>query len=167
MSLLTYTIATEHDLPQIVDIYNETIGSRMVTADLVQVSVESKLAWFAAHNAEKRPLWVVQNGGKTIGWASFQSFYGRPAYDATVEVSIYISEAARGQGFGKEILQYCIDAAPGYNIKTLLGFIFSHNKPSIMLFKKFGFETWGLFPEVAELDGVKRSLEILGKRLVS
>ncbi|HBW79505.1 MAG TPA: N-acetyltransferase, partial [Sphingobacterium sp.] len=42
---------------------------------------------------------------QVLGWVSFQSFYGRPAYDATVEISIYLDEQQRGRGLGKQILQ--------------------------------------------------------------
>lgn len=38
----TFTYADITDLPKIVDIYNETIASRMVTADLEPVSIASK-----------------------------------------------------------------------------------------------------------------------------
>ena len=39
-------IATREDLPQIVAIYNATIPSRAVTADLEPVSVQSRVEWF-------------------------------------------------------------------------------------------------------------------------
>lgn len=51
--------AVEADLPAIVAIYNATIAGRVVTADLEPVSIESRLAWFRAHNPERRPLWVA------------------------------------------------------------------------------------------------------------
>ncbi|MNI89400.1 putative phosphinothricin acetyltransferase YwnH [compost metagenome] len=98
---------------------------------------------------------------------SFQSFYGRPAYQATVEISIYIDPENRGKGLGKKILEYCINQAPNYGIKTLVGFIFSHNTPSLRLFQQFGFEQWGQLPDIAVLDGVEKSLTILGKRITA
>lgn len=159
--------AAESDLPLIVEIYNSTVPGRMVTADTEPVSVESKKRWFDEHNPEKRPLWVIEDSdkGSMLGWVSFQSFYGRPAYNGTVEISIYLHENARGKGLGKQLLDYSIERARAIGIKTLLGFIFSHNEPSIKLFRNAGFEEWAYFPNVAELDGVERSLTILGKRI--
>ncbi len=166
MDELKYRYALIDDLPEIVEIYNSTISSRMVTADMEPVSVESKMNWFNEHSPDKRPLWIVENHEEEIiGWVSFQSFYGRPAYNATVELSIYLPEAQRGKGYGKSILQHCIDNAPEFGIKTLLGFIFSHNEPSLKLFRSFDFKDWANLPNVAELDGVERSLIILGLRL--
>ncbi|KXG09690.1 putative phosphinothricin acetyltransferase YwnH [Anoxybacillus sp. P3H1B] len=158
--------ARYEDLSAIVRIYNETIPSRMVTADLEPITVESRESWFWKHSADTRPLWVVEKEGQICAWLSFQSFYGRSAYQHTAEISIYISEQYRGQGMGKQLLQAAIDECPRLNIKTLLGFIFAHNEPSLRLFSHFGFTTWGHFPKVAELDGVERDLIIVGKRIV-
>ncbi len=166
MSDLSYRNATQNDLSRIVEIYNSTIPLRTVTADTENVSVESRQKWFDEHSPDKRPLWVVENAdNQIIGWVSFQSFYGRPAYDATVEVSIYLDPSQRGKGLGKEILQYCIDEAPLFGVKTLLGFIFAHNEPSLKLFRHFGFEDWATLPNIAILDGQERGLKIVGKRI--
>ena len=166
MSSLQYRNAALNDLSKIVEIYNSTIESRVVTADTEPVSIESRVNWINEHSGGKRPLWIIEDDDKnTLGWVSFQSFYGRPAYNATVEISIYLDSAQRGKGLGKDVLQHCIAAAPDYGIKTLLGFIFAHNEPSLRLFRHFGFEEWATFPNVALLDGVERSLKIVGKRI--
>lgn len=165
MGELQFRNAGLKDLEKIVEIYNSTIPSRMVTADTENVSVESRKEWFEEHNPESRPLWIIESDYKTVGWVSFSSFYGRPAYNGTVEMSIYLDESCRGKGFGKKVMEYCIDHAPGLGIKTLLGFIFSHNEASLKLFRNFGFKEWGMFPDVAVLDDVERSLTILGKRV--
>ena len=107
----------EPDLPRrhprrsarIVAIYNSTVPSRQVTADLEPVTRRKPVAWFHAHGPQARPLWVVEEGGKVIAWLSFSDFYGRPAYLRTAEVSIYLDESARGKGLGKQLLQAAID----------------------------------------------------------
>lgn len=167
MNQIMFRNAKASDLPRIVAIYNSTIASGMVTADTEAVSVASRQQWFEDHHPEQRPLWVVENNAKEIvGWVSFQSFYGRPAYAATAEISIYIEEQQRGKGMGKQILSYCIDKAPTFGLKTLLGFIFAHNEPSLKLFRHFGFEDWATLPNIALIEGQERSLKILGKRIV-
>ena len=164
--MLIYRDATIDDMERIVAIYNSTVPSRMVTADTEPVTVESRMPWFYEHNSAIRPLWVIEKeDNQIIGWISFQSFYGRPAYAATAEISIYLDASQRGKGIGKEVLQYSIDQAKQMGIKTLLGFIFAHNEPSIKLFRQLGFEDWATLPDIAVLDGIERSLKILGKRL--
>jgi len=159
-----FKYAEQIDLKKIIETYNSTISSRLVTADLEPVSIESKKNWFDSHNQTNRPLWVVLVNGFYAGWMSFNSFYGRPAYDITAEVSIYLEEAARGKGLGNTCLQKAIDEASIRGIKNLLGFIFGHNEPSLKLFSKYKFEKWAHFPKVANMDGVERDLIILGLR---
>jgi phosphinothricin acetyltransferase len=166
MEELIYRDAVLHDLAKIVEIYNSTIASRMVTADTEPVSVESRIQWFHNHIPNKRPLWIIENKNKeTIGWISFQSFYGRPAYDATIELSVYLEVSQRGKGLGKQVVRHILAEAPKFGVKTILGYIFAHNEPSIKLFKSFGFEVWATLPNIATLDGVERSLNIFGKRV--
>ncbi len=160
-----YRVAEAADLPQIVAIYNSTVASRQVTADTEPVSVESRQTWFAAHQRQDRPLWVVEQAGQVVGWLSFSSFYGRPAYQGCAEVSIYLAELVRGQGLGRFLLQSAIDFAPSIALHTLLGFVFGHNTPSVQMFERFGFARWGHLPDVAELDGIARDLLIFGLRL--
>lgn len=166
--MYTITDATIDDLPYIVDIYNSTIESRMVTADLEPVTLESRVHWFNEHSSDVRPLWVVRRTGQQreiVAWLSFQSFYGRPAYMGTAEISIYIAESCRGCGLGKMLLSKAIEAAHALSIHTLLGFVFAHNLPSLALLSKFGFEQWGYLPRVAVLDSMERDLVIVGRRI--
>ena len=157
--------ATLEDLTTVVEIYNSTIPSRMVTADAELVTIESRINWLNEHSAGKRPLWVIENNERVIGWVSFQDFYGRPAYDATAEISIYLDKDYRGKGLGRSVLEHCIDSCTSMGIKTLVGFIFQHNEPSIKLFTQLGFEDWGTLPNIAMLDNIERTLKIFGKRI--
>lgn len=157
--------ATIADLDAIVAIYNSTIPSRMVTADLDPVSPESRMAWFSVHGPERRPLWIMESDTGTIGWLSFSDFHERPAYRAAAEVSIYLDQSVRGQGLGGVFLQRAVDAAPALGIKNLLALVLGHNMPSLKLFERHGFKVWAHLPQVAELDGVERDLLILGRRV--
>lgn len=157
--------AVRSDLPAIVEIYNSTIESRAVTADLTPVTVADREDWFNNHT-DMRPIWVMSDEDKVVAWLSFESFHGRAAYQYTAEVSIYIDQNVRGKGIGTTFLQAALDACPELGIKTLLGLVFGHNEASLRLFKRFGFEQWANMPRVAELDGVERDLVIVGKRVV-
>lgn len=162
------------DLPAIVTIYNASIGDRMATADTEPVSINSRMAWFHDHSPSQRPLWVVEidaamGAGRTTagiaGWLGFQSFYGRPAYHATAEISIYIAPEYQRRGLAKKLLNQAINHSPQLGLNTLLGFIFAHNQPSLLLFASCGFHTWGHLPKVAELDCIERDLIIMGRKI--
>ncbi|MBL8532974.1 MAG: N-acetyltransferase [Betaproteobacteria bacterium] len=160
----SWRTATRVDLPRIVEIYNRTIPTRMVTADLEPVSVESREAWFALHVPGFRPLWVSELNGHVAAWLSFSSFYGRPAYDGTAEVSLYVDYPHQRGGLGSYLLTEAMRESPALQIRTLLAFVFGHNAPSLKLFQRHGFETWGTLPGVAVLDAEERDLVILGCR---
>ena len=154
--------AHKEDLAVIVQIYNASIPSHIATGHPEPISVESRIPWYQDHSPSSRPIWVMELDGQIIGWLSFQYFYGTPAYHSTAEVSIYISPEYKGQGIGKKLLLEAIHRSPSFGIKTLLGFIFAHNQPSLRLFDKLGFQRWGYLSKVAELDGIKRDLVIVG-----
>ncbi len=153
------------DLPAIVEIYNSTVPSRMVTADPEPISVESRRAWFYEHDPGRRPLWVAEVDGEIAGWFSFEPFRKKPAYYATAEVSVYVAEGHRRQGIGRRLLEEAIRRGPALGLKTLTAGAFAHNAPSLRLFEGFGFVRWAHYPQVAELDGVERDLVVMGLRL--
>jgi len=159
-----HRVARREDLPQIVAIYNATVPSRVVTADLEPVSVQSRVGWFEEHSPDFRPLWVVEAEEQIAGWLSFSSFYGRPAYNKTAELSVYVHADFRKRGIASYLLAQAFAQSPGLGIDTFLGFIFGHNLISLALFEKFGFARWGELPKVALLDGVERDLVIVGWR---
>ncbi len=48
--------AIEADLPAIVDIYNATVPTRMITAELEPTTVEARLPWFREHSPDQHPF---------------------------------------------------------------------------------------------------------------
>lgn len=166
MSDLALREATEADLPAIVALYNATIPGRMVTAELVPVTVEARWPWFAAHQNSSRPLWVLSDpNGAVCAWLSFDPFNPRAAYDGTAMIALYVAEAHRRLGLGRRMLNEALARAPALGLHTLLGYIFAHNEPSLRLFESHGFARWAHLPRVAVLDGAERDLIIVGRRV--
>lgn len=163
---LSLRLATEADLPAIVEIYNSIIPGRMVTADLEPVTVEARRPWLELHNPRTRPVWILvdETTGEKVGWMSFDTFYARAAYDGTVMIALYLAEKHRGRGLGQILLRHALEIAPSHGIHTILGYIFGHNAPSLSLFDKLGFKRWAELPRVARLDGIERDLIIMGRR---
>lgn len=157
--------ATEADLPAIVAIYNASIPSRTATADLEPIAVESRRGWFAQFGGS-RPLWVLEIEDEIAAWISLSSFYGgRPAYDATAEVSIYIAPQHQRKGYGTMLIQRMIEHCPQLGVTTLLAMYFDHNQASRKMLTAIGFEPTGHLREIAVLDGVKRGLIIAARRI--
>jgi phosphinothricin acetyltransferase len=162
---VTIRHAGPDDLPRVVAIYNASIPGRLATADTSPVTVAERQEWFRGFDPARRPLWVDCGAGDVpMAWLSLRSFYGRPAYAATVEVGVYTAPEALRQGRAAALLGHAIDSMPSLGIRTLVAFVFAHNVPSLRLFERVGCVRWGLLPRVAELDGVERDVVILGFR---
>jgi L-amino acid N-acyltransferase YncA len=160
--------ADASDLSAIVDIYNAAIPGRLATADTEPVSPASRQSWFHDRDFSKHPIWVFEDPGpdkRIRGWLSFKPFYGRPAYSATAEVSIYVDPKVQRAGVATQLMEHAIERAPELRLTTYLAFVFAHNGPSLALCRKFGFEQWGRLPGIAVLDGTDRDLLILGRRI--
>ena len=155
--------AVEADLPAIIEIYNATVPTRMVTAEPEPTTVEARLPWFREHSPHEYPFWVAESDGRVIGWLDFKKFLPRCAYRGTAEISVYVDEQFRRRGVARRLLEEAIARAPSLGITTLIGLIFGHNEPSLNLFQRLGFERWGFFPAVAQLDGVQRDLVVMGQ----
>jgi L-amino acid N-acyltransferase YncA len=86
--------ATVADLPAIVDIYNQSIPAGWSTADTQPIAVADRVEWFRKFDPAKRPIWVAELDSQVVATVYLSSFYaGRPAYDATAEVSVYVANA--------------------------------------------------------------------------
>ena len=164
-------LAAIDDLPRIVEIYNQSIAGKQATADLQPVSVADRQAWFDAHTGN-RPLVVAQTRcdtssetslGEIIGWGSLSDLYARPAYHISTEISIYVAEEAKGQGVGKALVNYLIEVAPSCGVQQVVALIFAHNTPSLAMFDRLGFESWGKFKQVCDMQGFIADVVILGK----
>jgi len=157
--------ALDADLPVIIDIYNASVPTRMVTAELEPTTVEARLPWFHEHAPDHYPVWVAESDSRVIGWLDFKKFLPRCAYRDTAEISVYVDEKFRRRGVARRLLEEAIARASSLEINAMIGLIFAHNEPSLRLFDRLGFERWGLLPRIARLDGIERDLAIVGRHI--
>ena len=171
--------ASRDDLSEILAIYNQTIAGKQATANLTPVTCEERADWFDEHiNSPTRPIYVVkamhkatQNSAEAetatiVAWGSFSDLYARPAYHISSEISIYIHNDYHGQGLGSLLARWMLHQAPSLGIHNVAALIFAHNQPSLGLFRKLGFEQWGLMPQVCDMDGFIADVVMLGKRVI-
>jgi L-amino acid N-acyltransferase YncA len=158
--------ATETDLPFIVDIYNQSIPAGWSTADTQPIVVADRVEWFRKFDSAKRPIWVAEVDGQVVATVYLSSFYGgRPAYDATAEVSMYIATAYQRQGIGRRLKQWVIEQCPRLGVTTLLSMHFDHNEATRRINESLGFRQMGHLTEIAVVQGHKRGLVISALRI--
>jgi phosphinothricin acetyltransferase len=158
--------ATEADLPAIVDIYNQSIPAGWSTADTRPIAVADRVDWFRKFDPARRPIWVAEADGSVVATAYLSSFYGgRPAYDATAEVSVYIATAHHRRGIGRRLKQWVIEQCPKLGVTTLLSMHFDHNEATRRINESLGFRQVGHLTEIALVQGQKRGLMISALRI--
>src|SRR6059058_1751202 len=163
---LTLRDATDADLPAIVDIYNQSIPGGWSTADTHPITVADRVEWFAKFDPTKRPIWVAEADGRVVATAYLSSFYGgRPAYDATAEVSQYIATAYHRRGIGRRLKRWVIEQCPRLGVTTLLSMHFDHNEATRRINESLGFQQMGHLTEIAMVQGQKRGLVISALRI--
>ena len=148
--------AVEMDWPAIVAIYNQSIPGGTSTADTSPVTVADRIDWFRKFDSQKRPLWVAEIDGEIVAWIGLTSFYaGRPAYDATAEVSTYIATAYQNKGIGTLLKRRIIEKCPDFGVTTLISIAFDHNDGTRRMNEKLGFVQAGHLAEIAVIGGKK------------
>ena len=119
-------------------------------------------AWDAAHLAAHRLL--AERDGDVVGWIALVPVSPRECYAGVAEVSAYVSEDARGQGVGAELLAALVEGSERAGIWTLQTGVFPENEASIRLLRRFGFRIVGMQERIGRLHGVWRDVVLLERR---
>lgn len=142
-------MATESDLPELLDIYNYEVTNGYATFDSVPQTYEQRKVWFDAHNIGNHPLIVAEESGKVAGYASLSEYRSKDSYRTTVELSVYVAEAFRRKGVATRLMSAILDRARADgSIHTVVSVITSGNEASLALHRRFGFEYCGSLREV-------------------
>ena len=155
--------ARREDLPAILAIYNAAVPLRTATADLVPQEMPAREAWWEQRDHARRPVLVGEAHGRTVAWGAFTDFKPRAGYAPTAEVSVYVDPAFTGRGAGRAMLDALMARAGACGIDRVLALCFAHNEASLRLFRSRGFEAWGRLPDACDMDGVRRTVIVLGK----
>ena len=137
--------STAEDVPAIAAIYGWNVLNGTGTFELEPPD--------AAEMARRRedvlskglPWLVAERGGEVLGYAYANHFRPRRAYRFCLEDSIYLSDAARGQGAGKQLLAELMAQCEALGARQMLAVIGdSANAGSIGVHRSLGFEHTGL-----------------------
>lgn len=139
--------ATESDQNFVMEIYNEAVRNTTATFDTVERTFDEQLTWFRKHK-KNHPIFVAEEKGVVIGWASLSAWSDRCAYDGTVEVSVYIHHEHRGKGVGKKLLEMITLEGKNVNNHSVISRITADNEISIHLHESMGYRHIGVMKEV-------------------
>jgi phosphinothricin acetyltransferase len=141
--------ASRADLPRLTEIYNHYVVHTPITFDLEPYTVEGRVAWFEQFAlAGRYRLVVAEENGLVVGYAGTMRFRVKPAYDTTVETTVYSSPATVGKGVGRKLYAGLFEAIAAENIHRIVGGYTLPNQASAKLHEHFGFKPVGIFSEV-------------------
>ena len=148
MSDILVRPATLEDLPRLTLIYNHYVVNTPVTFDLEPYTVDRRRAWFEQFAATGRHrLLVAESDGLIVGYAGTTRFRPKPAYDTTVETTIYLSSEAGGKGVGSRLYAALFESLANEDIHRIVAGYTMPNPASKALHDRFGFQLVGIFHE--------------------
>lgn len=161
--------ATEADLPAIFRIYADAVQHSTAIWNETVGTLEDRKAWFLDRTGKGFPVLVAAADGvlgqPVIGYGSFGDFRPFEGYRVSVEHSVYVDQAARGNGVGTRLLEALIAEARRMGKRNMIGGIDASNAPSLALHEKFGFAEVGRLPRVGEKFGKALDLVLMQKVL--
>ncbi len=107
---------------------------------------------------------IAKEDGIILGWAALTPVSGRCVYAGVAEVSVYVSDKARGKGLGKQLLQKLIEESEANNIWTLQAGIFPENIASIKIHEACGFRILGTREKIGQMNGKWRDTILMERR---
>ena len=140
--------ATTADLAGLNAIYNEYVAAAHFTFDVEPMTDEARREWFN-HYAEsgRHRVLVAVGGDAVVGYASSSRYRVKPAYETSVETSVYLAPDATGLGLGTMLYSALFDALRGEDVHRAYAGIALPNPASVALHERFGFKKAGHYTE--------------------
>ena len=136
------------DLEAMLAIYNDAILNTTAVYDYKPRTSDLQRQWFETKQAQRLPVFVAHDGATIIGFGSFGPFRPWPAYQFTVENSLYVDSAHRRKGAGTALLASLLTAAQTAGYHAMVAGIDATNEASLALHRKAGFQQVAHFREV-------------------
>lgn len=147
------------DWPQVRAIYLEGIATGNATFEQSAPEWEK---WDAGHL--QTPRLVARSGAEVLGWAALSAVSSRCVYAGVAEVSIYVSERARGRGVGRRLMARLVADSEAAGLWTLQAGIFPENIASIALHAGTGFRIVGRRERLGQMNGRWRDVVLMERR---
>lgn len=141
-------LATADDAQALLDIYAPYVTDTAITFEYEVPSVDEFTQRITSTLRDYPYLVAEDNQGEILGYAYAHAYKERAAYDWSVEVTVYLSEAAKGQGIGKRLYQALEKELNKQNILILTACITGGNTHSIQFHEKLGYQQVGVFKQI-------------------
>ena len=149
MNTITIRPARDSDLGAMTEMYNYYVRETPITFDIAEVSLESRREWLSHYGETGRyRMLVAERDSVLLGYAGSSKLRPRPAYDTSVETTIYVAHDQRGLGIGSLLYTALFDLLAREDLHRAYAGITLPNDASVALHHKFGFTDIGVYHEV-------------------
>ena len=159
-------IATEADVPAILDIYAPYIVTSTATFEYDIPSLEEFLQRFRDITAQF-PWLVWEENGEILGYAYASAPYSRAAFAWCAEPTVYLKPEAQGKGIAAALYAALEKILNFQGYQVLYALITAENTPSVRFHEKCGYILRGDFPDCGFKFGRWLGLYWMEKRLNS
>lgn len=154
MSQITIRAVTKDDLSAIKGIYNHHIKNTHINFETNLHDDAYMQNWFTQFDHSGRyQAYVALEGDQVLGFAVSQKFRPKPAYDTSIEVTIYLVPQAAGKGLGKKLSLFLLDKMQQQDVNRAYAVIALPNEASIGLHESIGYKKAGHFTQVGRKFG--------------
>lgn len=140
------------DAEAIASIYNLEVRETTATFDLEPRSLSAQRQWLQQRSGAHIVL-VAEAAGEVLGFASLSPYKDRPAYNTTVESSVYVRRDARGKGVAKALMNELVETARTHGFHSIVARISDSQGPSLALHRSLNFQLVGIEREVGRKFG--------------
>jgi L-amino acid N-acyltransferase YncA len=140
-------LGTAADAGAVRAIYGAVVETSATSFELV-VPSEAEMAARIVERQPDHPWLVAEVDGEVAGYAYAGRFSGRPAYDWSVETSIYLAGWAQGRGVGRTLYGALLGVLAAQGYRQAMGGIALPNPASVALHESLGFVPVGVYRAV-------------------
>lgn len=136
------------DAGRIAQIYNHFVEASIATFELEPLDRAEVKRRIQACLQAQYPYLVADDRSELLGYAYAHQYRPRPAYDGTVEISVYTKPGCERHGVASALYGKLIPMSFEAGFHTILAGIALPNEASVRLHEKFGFKKVAHFREV-------------------
>ncbi len=146
--------ATLADVAEITAIYRPAVVYGTASFEIEPPDQAEMQKRFEAITGAGFPYVVAELEGKVVGYAYANAYRPRPAYQWSVEDSIYVAPEAHGKGVGRALLVYLLETCTAAGFRQMIAVIGdSAQSASIGLHRSLGFTFCGTIHSVGFKHG--------------